>query len=202
MNNAHRLTLLGSAALLLAGLSGCGGNPRANALTNPATDPDSSVFAEVVKDLRSQAGATVLQIDPRPLVPDPALVAPVYSSADGAILSRRRAVLKDNAVPRALRVELQNCPGGMVARPTSTRGCPKQPETRAAIGMLRPGGAYFPGGRYDERERGIAAGESVVRVIVAEYTTGSSMLTAWDYVVASVGSKWQIQRRVSLFTSH
>jgi hypothetical protein len=67
----------------------------------------------------------------------------------------------------------------------------------AAVGLARPGGAYYPYGS-DQRAAGLKRGDWVVRVILTSLSHSGSNKTVYDYVMHNDNGRWQLVKTVAL----
>lgn len=179
---------------------------------------DTALFAAVVRNLVEEGRVVPVQIDPRPLRPDPALVEvsarvgaavpdlvrpvsdPFVPNA-GDVLRRRRTVLHRLGISQTDFGSFPSCPGGLVPpemRATVPPGtCPPRSMISAVIALARPGGAYLPRGR-DERASAPPDAWSV-RVIRRDLGPKSAIASASDYVARrDSGGGWKIVAVVPL----
>jgi hypothetical protein len=179
---------------------------------------ETAIFSAVVERLASDAGVRNLRIDPRPLSSNPSIVELTARLAAAApdFVATPETVLA--AVPRSVVEERKNasrrmgvaaddvraypdCPGGLaspVAPPTPLDGCPANEYVVAVIGLSRPGGAFLPGSRVDERGQA-TLGYRSVRVIRREFRPNGATQTAYDFVLApEPPGSWRIVKIVPL----
>jgi hypothetical protein len=197
--------------VLIAALIGCQG------ASNPGRDGssdqlDAALFESTVARLATDSSIE-LRVDPRPLVPNPALASLSDAPYPGA---DQRAVAfplhSDSAIERA-RADLLNrirvmqtdalrdvhCPGASLPKgidpdydATRVRTCPARAYRSVAIALPRRGGPWWP---LNKDERAAYAGREVysVRVIVRNMFPIGSVEASWDYVFERVSQdRWSL----------
>lgn len=187
-------------------------SPSANQ-TSP--DPgDTALFAVVVAAIMDETEIEVVEVDPRPMQPDPAIVMPNRSDLQPRaeeMTERRSEVLGRIGIEAIDFLEPTRCPGKFSALAQvefAWQECKHERLTlRAIMGLPRPGGMYLPGTRTDEREIGLERGWSAVRVIHDIRIAGvrgeyppSRNIVAYDYIVErAAGGGWAFVKKEPLF---
>jgi len=210
-----RAAALGGCSLLV---SGCTALMQERGAAAEAGGAEMAVFSIVAARLASDAGAAALRVDPRPLGADPSIVeatrrlaaaAPdlvatpdtVLAAVPGGIVQARRRALEQARIAPGDVLAYAECPGGLgppAPPPTARAGCPPTAWTVAAAGLSRPGGAYLPGSRVDERAQA-SLGYRSVRVIRRELRPSGATQAAYDFVLApDPPNGWRIMKGVPL----
>ena len=178
-----------------------------------AEPTDTALFAVVVAAIADRPDV-VVEVDPRPLQPDPAIVVPdgLDLQPHAAALTKRRSeMLRRMGIEEIDFLEPSRCPfllAAMAQQSRAWRECEhERTKLRAIIGLPRPGGIYLPGTRYDEREVGLDRGWRVVRVIHDHRYGGveggvppSRLIVAYDYVIEPApDGGWAFVKKEPLF---
>jgi len=202
--------------LALAGVAGCAGlaprsdagaaasEPAPSAATGANAD-ELALFAAVARAVDSAHAELkpFVEIDPRPLKPDPDVMVPIaasFADVGRATVEARAGVLRRLGIPAVDAAALPPCPGVLSFTATEEerrRNCPKHTTLVAAIGLPRPGGAYFPGG-VDEREDGARRGQHAVRVLAIRRMPQGFNGVVYDYVMQKRSGRWRLVHGRSL----
>jgi hypothetical protein len=166
---------------------------------------DPALFAAVVRAIADSASLPLF-VDPRPLKADPVIThADSSSFADVPLanVQARAAVLQRLGVSETANPTDRGCLGSSVPPlpaphiDTRARYCPDQSILVAAIGLGRPGGAYYTYG-LDERATGLSHGDWAVRVILTSLGRYGSNRSVYDYVMHVENGRWQLVKSVAL----
>ncbi|MES2306988.1 MAG: hypothetical protein V4558_15915 [Gemmatimonadota bacterium] len=192
--------------MLAALCCACGG---ARPVSVPHPDggvPDSVAFELAVRRVWESAvtDSASLEVAVPPLggdsnATDPLLVASTDAATARRFAEARRRVLHRLGVREGVIPSAADCPRMPVEADRKTK-CPGTELQSLVVGIPRSGGAYFPFGGYDEREKGRLLGEWAVRVIIVYSTPGGSHLTGADVVIRREKGQWMFQRVIVLFT--
>ena len=206
--------------------AGCGSPRNEAAHFSPAPPPtgrDTTLLSVIVRHVAGDAAAhhVALRIDPRPLKADPAIVelAPRVALAAPGLVSaiadplaevsveavdERARVLERTGIPAMDVYAHPACPGMLEIPPDLREGgrthpdCPTKAFTVAILGLPRPGGAYWPGSRVDERQQN---GRDVwsVRMIQRHLQPAGVNMVASDVVVERTPAGiWRVVKVVPL----
>jgi hypothetical protein len=201
--------------LALAGVAGCASlAPRSDAGA-ASSERASSAATQVMDDLELFAAVAravdsahaelkpFVEIDPRPLKPDPDVMVPIaasFADVGRAAVEARAGVLRRLGIRQVDAAALPPCPGVLSFTATEEerrRNCPRDTTLTAAVGLPRPGGAYFPGG-LDEREQGARRGHHAVRVLAIRRMPHGFNGIVYDYVMEKRSGRWRLVHGRSL----
>jgi hypothetical protein len=181
-------------------LLGCGRTQRPPT-TNPSTE--RSFVTAIADSVRMEKGMPVV-IDPHPL--PPSLDGPGGTPTPATMKSDEPMALVRDLMATAIRAaparERERCDGGWVfeneaERAAKQSGCPKEPYVLLVVGALRRDSAALK----EAARRGHVAAEDHRWVRVLETTmtpTGRGALFQLDYIVAPIGDRWRVLRRIPL----
>lgn len=188
-------------------LSGCAtGRPPAQITgTAGSSANDPALFGAVVRVI-ADSTRMPLRVDPRPLKADPMITdadPSAYADVPPSIVQARTMALKqlhisqtaDATRGRCLGTSIPPLPGARVDE--KALYCPAQNVAVAAIGLARPGGAYYTYG-VDQRAEGLKQGDWVVRVVLTTLTPYGSNENSYDYVMHRDHGLWHFVKLVGV----
>lgn len=175
----------------------------------------TALFVATVVALRDEGRAPALRVDPRPLVPSPALVtlhrfdlpsdpaqtqpwrAPFAELAEDDLDARRKA-LEQLETPAMDGMLYSECPPSPVPPMDDLKGlwsrCPKVGFRVAFLALPRRGGSWTP--NHAKVDRAFEGREVYsVRTIVRKYDAGGGMEVSSDHVFERLDGKWVLLGR-------
>jgi hypothetical protein len=179
------------------------------------------MFSAVVQSLASDAATrkTQVRVDPRPLKADPSIVELAPSVARAApdlvsvvqepladvppeVVAARSRVLERLGIAAADMYTYAACPGMLETPPDQLQSrrphasCPGEAFSSAVLGLPRPGGAYLPSSRIDERRQDGRRFWSV-RVLTRHLEPVGASFVASDAVVERTpDGAWRVVKMV------